>query len=107
MLMPTAHSWEVHAYTDFYGASHPYGHEALVRISREWSERFGAELVASWGTMLEFRVTRPPTDIATAYDLALQHSAVAPYTLVGPGVSVREHARALLHREWWLLHERP
>jgi uncharacterized protein DUF4253 len=107
MLMPTAHSWEVPAYTDFYGASKPLGHEALVRVLQEWWERFGAELVGSWGTLLEFRVARPPTDVRTAYDLALQHAAVAPCTIVGPCVSVRHHARALLHRQQWVLHERP
>jgi hypothetical protein len=107
MLMPTAHSWEVPAYTDFYGASQALGHEALIRVMAEWSERYGAELLGSWGTMLEFRVTRPPSDMDTAYEAAVQHHAVAPFTLYGPGVSIRQHARALLNRHSWLLHERP
>lgn len=107
LLMPTAHSWQVPAYTSFFGASRPLGHEALVRVMREWHERFGAELVASWGTELQFRVARPPTDVETAYELALQQAAVAESTIAGPGISVRQHARALLQRHDWYLHERP
>jgi Domain of unknown function (DUF4253) len=107
ILMPTGYSWEVPAYTDFFGASRVLGHEALIRVLADWSERVGAELLGSWGTLLELCVTRPPTDVDTAYELAVQHHAVAPYTLHGPGVSIRQHARALLNRRHWLLHERP
>jgi hypothetical protein len=83
------------------------GHEALVRVMRDWWERFGAELVASWGTELQFNVDRPPSDVETAYGLEREQVAVAAYTVAGPCVSVRQHARALLHRHDWYLHEKP
>jgi hypothetical protein len=90
MLMPTAKSWEVPACTSFYGAGRSRGHEALIRVMEGWWERFGAELIASWGTELQFRVERPPSDIQSAYELALEQAAVAGYTIVGVGVSVRQ-----------------
>jgi hypothetical protein len=107
MLMPTAKPWEVPAYTSFFGADRPLGHEALVRIMRSWWERFGAELIASWGTELQFRVDRPPTDTQVAYDLAIEQVAVAESTTAGPCVSMPKHARALLGRPDWYLHEKP
>lgn len=107
MLMPTDKPWEVSAYTDFYGASKPLGHEALIRVQQHWFERYGAVLMASWGTQLEFEVARPPADVPSAFPLALEQAAVAPYTIMGPGVSVRQHARVLPGRLTWYLHERP
>lgn len=107
MLMPTDKPWEVPAYTDFYGASKPLGHEALIRVQHYWWKRYGAVLMASWGTQLEFDVARPPADVHSAFPLALEQSAVAPCTIILPGVSVRQHARALPGRPTWYLHERP
>jgi hypothetical protein len=39
---------------------------------RSWRERYGAELVASWGTMLQLSVNAPPADLQDAFELAVE-----------------------------------
>lgn len=107
LLLPTAASEEVPAYISFYGAEGEGGHERLIALLRSWRERFGAEIVACWGTMLELNVTAPPRQLNQAFDLAVEHWIAAPPTLGLPGVSIRDHARALVDRTEWFLHNRP
>lgn len=107
LLLPTSLSEEVPAYLSFYGAEAPGGHERLVALLRSWRERFGAEMVASWGTMLQLRVTAPPQQLNEAFDLAVEHWIAAPPTLALPGVTIRDHARTLVDRAEWFLHDRP
>ena len=107
VFLPTPHQHETLAHLSFRGAGRSGEPAALVRVPRSWHERFGAELVAHYSTMLEFVVERPPTDLDAAFDLACEHDAIAPCTLVLPGVSLRQHARSLLGRTTWFLHERP
>lgn len=57
--------------------------------------------------MLQFVVARRPATAEEALELAWQQYLVAPCTMLLPGVSVRDHARALLHIDRWFLHERP
>jgi hypothetical protein len=64
-------------------------------------------MVASWGTMLQLEVTRPPQQLREAFELAVEQYAVASSTLDLAGVSIRDHARSLLHRTEWFLHDRP
>jgi hypothetical protein len=105
-LLPTAASYEAPAYVSFFGASRPMGHEALIAVLGSWQDRYGAELVANWGTMLQLRIARRPTDVYEAFELAIEHATVAPYTLA-TGLSRRQYARELLNRDHWLLTEPP
>lgn len=108
VFVPTPESGAALAYMPFYGeAVGALTAERLVAIATSWEHRFGAELVAHWGTMLEFTVARPPRTLDQAWQLAWDHYRVAVTTLSGPGVSVRNHARALVGRDAWFLHERP
>jgi hypothetical protein len=97
------------AYLSFYGAErlHGLGHEALICVLRHWHEHFGAEAVATTGTVLYLHVERPPTRIADAYRLARQHHRIGPDTFRRGEVSFRRHARVLLGRHDWLLQEDP
>ena len=106
-FLPATAPEEVAAYLDFWGADFAGGHEALIAVLRAWHARHGAEVVASWGTMLQLAVARPPTDLDEAFALAVEQDRVAFDTLMGRGVSLREHARALLGRREWFLHSRP
>jgi hypothetical protein len=106
-LVPTDHPTDALAYTGFFGAYGPSGLPGLIAVARDWSARYGAELVTNWGTMLWFAVSRPPEDIDDAFRLAHEHTVLAPCTTILPGVSTRDHARALLGRDRWFLHERP
>ena len=104
LLLPTLNSWETLAYIHFFGATNSAEDIAILKY---WYDRYGAELVAHYGTMLQFCVRNKPQTLMEAYELAAQHYEFAPCTLILPGVSIREHARALLHIERWFLHERP
>lgn len=64
-------------------------------------------MVATWGTMLQLRVTAPPMQLNEAFDLAVEQRIAAPPTLRLSGVSIRDHARAIVKRDEWFLHDRP
>ena len=106
LLLPTAKSWETLAYINWYGASRP-GTEYYIPLLKYWSEKYGAKLVAHYGTMLQFFVSEPPVLIQDAWKLACQHDLVAPCTLALPGITVRHHALSLVGNVRWFLHERP
>lgn len=107
IFLPTNVSDDAVTYVPFYGAETPDTAAALAAVLRSWRERYGAELVASWGTMLQFVVARPPNTLSDAFALALEQEHVALPTLGLAGVTVRNHARALLERSTWFLHDRP
>jgi hypothetical protein len=107
VLLPLAEPSHAAAYLSFYGAEGPGGHEALTRLMGSWQERFGAQLVASWGTMLQFVASNPAATLDDAFDLAVQQWRVAPCTTVLPGEGVRQLARHLWRGERWFLHGRP
>ncbi|MDJ0910781.1 MAG: DUF4253 domain-containing protein [Woeseiaceae bacterium] len=105
LLMPTAKPWETLAWASWYGAEQ--WHAETVAVIRDWTERYGAELFANLSTMLEFVVTNPPTEPEDAWQLATRHDLLAPSTLAGPGITVRQYAQALIGWDRWFLHERP
>lgn len=102
ILLPNPHSWNTLSYLSFYG-----GCKNVIPLIKQWHRNFGSELVCHWGTMLQFFVERPPTDLNKAFELAWQQVALAQCTVYLRGVSIRDHARALLELDRWFLHERP
>jgi hypothetical protein len=108
VLAPAETGEEALAYTGgFFGARPPHGLAGVIALAGAWRTEYGAELVANWGTMLQFSVSQPPTTIGTAFRLAHEQVVLAPCTTIPQGVSLRAHARALLGRTEWFLHERP
>lgn len=106
LLPPTSRSEEVLAYQSFYGCE-GFGHANGVALLRRWHQRWGAELVGHHGTMLDLVVRRPPEKLSEAVDLAWEQETFAECTTIPAGVSTLHHARALVGREQWFLHERP
>lgn len=106
VLLPIPSGAESLAYLQWYAAE-TLGSDPLIAVLKAWEQMYGAELVAHFGTMLQFIVSRPPQTVDQAFELAVQHDAVAPCTLALPGISLREHARALMQTNQWSLHERP
>jgi hypothetical protein len=105
---PTPHGWASLAYLQLFPGGGAAGRlDAFLAIARSWEQRFGAELVANWVTMLQFVVGRPPATIEDAWQLAVEQDLVAPSTTVLPGVPLRRHAQNLIGRPNWFLHERP
>jgi hypothetical protein len=103
VLLPTPAQWLAPRWLSFHGAHGDNGHESLGAAIRQWEQRWQAQLVASWGTMLQFLVSRPPTDPEDAWQLAGQLMAV--------GGSLQherwELALALPHGDAWFVHDRP
>jgi len=106
LLFPSLRGWEIPAYISWFGATR-CNSQLIVALLRHWHAHYGAELVAHYGTMLQFVVSRRPATPQEALELAWQQYLIAPCTTLLPGVSVRDHARALLHTDRWFLHERP
>jgi hypothetical protein len=78
-----------------------------VALFRHWHDLYGAEPVASWGTMQQLVVTRPPGSLDDAWEVARAMRLLWPDTTLLPGVTVREHARDLVGLDRWFLHLRP
>ncbi|SDZ63634.1 protein of unknown function [Asanoa ishikariensis] len=109
VLLPTPVQWLAPAWFDYWGAislgnrGGDPGRDGLAAAIRQWEQQWGAELVASWGTMLQFVVSRQPALGEQAWQLALQHLAVGG-SLETPAWKL---ALALTRSDAWLLHDRP
>ncbi|HIK18118.1 MAG TPA: DUF4253 domain-containing protein [Leptolyngbyaceae cyanobacterium M33_DOE_097] len=94
------------AYLHWFGAW-ASGTPVVIGFLKQWHQRYNAELVCHYGTMLQLTVEKRPATPAEAFDLAWQQEALAPCTTLLPGVTLRDHARSLLTVNRWFLHERP
>ena len=103
VLLPTPKQWLAPAWVSYFGAGDPQLWQALAAAFRLWEQRWGAELVACWATMLQFLVTRPPAAYEQAWQLAEQLKAV--------GGSLQmdrwQLAFAVTRSDAWFLHDRP
>lgn len=106
VLLPTKHSYEAPAYLHWFGAE-SIGTEVVVAMLEKWHERYGAELACHYGTMLQFYANSRPTNLDDALCLAREQELIAPCTTALPGVSLLDHALALMASDTWFLHERP
>ncbi len=106
LLMPSDRHWEIPAYLSWF-ASDSASSELVVALMREWHLRYGTELVAHHGTMLELTTSRLPSSPEEAFHLAWQQETIAQSTTSPAGVSLRDHARAMLKTNRWFLHARP
>ena len=106
LLLPTASGWESLAYLNWYGTS-DFGSESYIALGRSWQRRFGAELVAHYGTMLQCLVGDPPSDARAAWTVAREHDLAGPCTIGLSGDALRHYAQALVGHERWFLHDRP
>jgi hypothetical protein len=113
VLLPTPEPWKALLYMDWYGLDGSNDERSLNRTAqkvaalRAWGDRYGAELVGSFVTSLEVSIKRRPQNIDEAFALALAHYQFASDILVLPGVSIRDHARALLSIDRWWFHSKP
>lgn len=106
MLLPTTNGWDSLAYIHWYGA-YSASSEIAISLLKRWQQRYQAELVCHYGTMLQLNVGRLPATPQEAFALAWEQEAIAECTTILPGISLRDHARSLLAVNRWFLHERP
>lgn len=106
VLLPTPIQWLAPAWLDYFGATSVTdgrGRVGLAAAIRHWEQQWRAELVASWGTMLQFAVGRQPALGEQAWQLALQLLALGG-NLESPPWAL---ALAVTRSEAWFLHDRP
>ena len=100
VLLPTALPWLAPYWLHYWGTDDSTW---LSAVQYQWHLQWGAELVASWGTMLQFIVSRQPEPGEQAWELAGQLKKV------GTSLQVQQWllALALPHTDAWFLHDRP
>lgn len=98
-FLPTASPWLVAAWDPYPGAAGP---QELAAVLWQWHDGWDATPVASWRTMLEFSVQRPPTAGIEAWTVAGQLTSLAR------GVELQrwELAMALPTGDAWFLRDR-
>jgi hypothetical protein len=103
VLLPTPHPWLAPAWTSYHGALTAELMQACAAAMYQWHQRWDAELVACWGTMLQFTVERQPDLGEPAWELAGQ--------LMALGESLQEErwmlAMAVTESDAWFLHDKP
>lgn len=100
-LVPTGRSWEVPAFLKLGGWNECPIAEVHVALHRCWNETFGAEIACVSSDILECTVSRPPSSVAEATELAIQQALYCP-DLIGQGVGSMESLISLLlgARSW-------
>jgi hypothetical protein len=106
LLLPIQNSWETLAYLHWYGAIN-IGSDKVMAMLKYWHEQYEIELVCHYGTMLQLTVKNKPKNFQEALQLAIEQETIAPCTTILPGISLEDHASALLKTDHWFLHERP
>jgi len=109
LFLPTPRGPDSIAYLDFdavQGGVAGVTAPRLIAVMSDWERRYGAELVANWGTMLQFVVRRPPDALADAWELAVDLDLIGPSDN-GYARHVRDLARFLWRRPTWFVHCRP
>ena len=99
-LLPTTSAWLSVAWLDYFGEENK---AVLAACLRQWHEKWGAEIVASWGTMMQFVTPRRPEFGPDALELAYQQLSLGGNI----GVIEIDLAWILSHVNTWFLHERP
>ena len=100
-LLPTTSPWLAIEWVSYFGAYDDP--PAFVAALERWYRTWGAELVAAWGTMLQFTVSRRPQEGEEAWELAGQLLAWAGSLQLAQW----ELALILARSDTWFLHDRP
>lgn len=74
-FVPTTESWHCPLVLGFGGWNDCPEAEIHAALARRWEADYGAHLVALTGSVLEYRVERPPDTAQAALELAQQHFA--------------------------------
>ncbi len=103
VLLPTTSQWLAPAWVPYFGADRDNGIPALAAAIWQWEQRWGAALIAAWGTMLQFTAQRRPQPGPPAWELAGEQLAV------GGSLQCEQWqlAIALTRGDAWFLHDRP
>lgn len=76
--VPATSADELPAYFEWGGWNSAPSSEQIVAVARHWRQAYGSELVAMGPDLLEFSVSRPPQDHASAISLLKEQYVFAP-----------------------------
>ena len=100
-LVPTVRTWEIpafHGFGDWNACPSPSIH---VAIAREWSERYGARMIANTSDVIEFEVERPIASRDEALAVAeLQYRYCGDIVHQGTG-TIEALAASLIGAKYW------
>ncbi|MET0399727.1 MAG: DUF4253 domain-containing protein [Longimicrobiaceae bacterium] len=99
--IPTARSWEVPAYLNLGGWNECPPAAAQVALSSDWNGKYGAEIVAVGPDVVQYRVSRPPADRASAERLAVEQFRYCSDIVHQGTGTLRGLALALLGSDTW------
>ena len=99
--IPTARSWEVPAHLNLGGWNECPPADAQVAVSSHWHEKYGAEIVAVGRDVIQYRVSRPPADPASAERLALEQFRYCSDIVHQGTETLRGLAGSLLGSDTW------
>lgn len=104
-LLPIDESWQATAILPFGNYNENPAPAVHTAVLRDWSRRYGAEVVSVTGDVLELAVSRPPTTDLAALALAREQFSYAP-DIVQQGVGDVESLAATLKNGhawyfWW------
>jgi hypothetical protein len=77
-LVPTDATWEAPAYLKFGGWNECLEPEEHVALMRRWNEQYGAEVVGITSAVVEMLVSRPPSTLERAMELAREQYVYCP-----------------------------
>jgi hypothetical protein len=100
-LMKLDASWQAFAHLRWGGWNDCPTAEEHCAVHRDWSSRFGSEVVCIVSDVVQCRVARPPQDRTASLDLAREQCAYCPdLGYQGTGMIARL-AASLLGAEYW------
>lgn len=101
LIIPATDGWEVPAYLNW--GNYNACPEAAIHVAalRDWSERYGAELVGISSEVIDLRVKQRPASREAAEKLALEQFRYCG-DIVDQGTGdIRTLAAALMSSNWW------
>jgi hypothetical protein len=101
-LIEARHGYEVPGLLSWNGAAN-YDFDAALHVAvlRSWQERYGAELVALTVDQIELLVARPPQDLATIAQVAVEMYGYCPDLVVQGTDTVDALANEYVPRRCW------
>lgn len=100
LLLPVSSPPDALAYVHWWGC-HTIGTPSVIRLLRDWQQRYGAELMCHYGTVLQLNVSTPLSCASDAYEVASQ---LEPLCMQN---DFAQSASGLLGATHWHMHNRP
>lgn len=99
--LPTPRIWEAPAYVGMGGWNECPDASVITAFARRWHERYAAEIISITHDVMEFTVSKPPTDRESALSLAREQYVFCS-DIVDQGVGdIAALAATLLNSSYW------